>query len=128
MDASTESDQQLTPHFRLSEFRCPCCGDVIEANARRLAEALEPIRLEYGPIHIYSGFRCPKHNYEVGGALFSQHLVGLAADIAITGDRDRFQLVSLLLKHGFRRLGIAAHYVHADIGTDQVDVIWTYYH
>jgi len=118
---------QLTPHFRLDEFRCPCCNDVNEANARLLAEALEPVRLEYGPINIWSGFRCPRQNYKVNGALFSQHLAGLAADIAIGGDRDRFLLVKLLLEHGFRRLGIGAKYVHADLGQDQVDVIWTYY-
>jgi uncharacterized protein YcbK (DUF882 family) len=125
---ASKPDRQLSPHFRLSEFRCPCCGDVVEENAITLAEALEPVREQYGPIYIYSGFRCPRQNHKVGGALFSQHLVGLAADIAITGDRDRFALVKLLIEHGFRRIGIAATYVHADLGPDQVDVMWTYYH
>jgi zinc D-Ala-D-Ala carboxypeptidase len=128
LDDRLQATTRISPHFILEEFICPCCGQVNDRNARILALALEPVRLEYGPIHISSGFRCPKHNNAVGGALFSQHLVGLAADIALTGDRDRFQLVSLLLKHGFRRLGIAANYIHADIGPDQVDVIWTYYH
>jgi uncharacterized protein YcbK (DUF882 family) len=101
---------------------------VNDRNARILALALEPVRLEYGPIHISSGFRCPKHNYELDGALFSQHLVGLAADIRIDNDHERYLLVTELVNHGFRRLGIAAHHVHADIGPDQIDVMWTYYH
>lgn len=121
------TDPLLTPHFRLSEFRCPCCGDVNQPNARRLAKALEPVRLEYGPLQIYSGFRCMRQNAKVGGALFSQHLVGLAADIACHGDHDRYLLLRLLLKHGFNRLGIAAHYIHADLGQTQTEVCWTYY-
>lgn len=118
---------QLTPHFHLDEFRCPCCGDVIRNNALLLAQCLEPVREEYGPIRIKSGYRCPTQNQVVGGALMSQHMTGLAADITIDGDKDRFTLVKLLMKHGFRRLGIAKSVVHCDIGRDQVDVIWTYY-
>jgi uncharacterized protein YcbK (DUF882 family) len=118
---------QLTPNLHLDEFRCPCCHDVNRENALRLAQALQPVWDEYGVLNIWSGFRCPKQNAAQGGVLFSQHLTGLAADIAITGDRDRFELTRLLLKHGFRRLGMADRYIHADLGQDQVDVIWTYY-
>lgn len=120
-------DKQLTPHFSLSEFRCPCCDDVIETAAQKLAEALEPARELYGPIHIWSGYRCPNHNYHVDGALFSQHLLGLAADIAVDGDAARYELITSLLECGFKRLGIAAKYVHADIGIPTGPVIWTYY-
>ena len=120
-------DEQLTTNFRLSEFRCPCCNDVIRAAALRLAERLQPIRDQYGPIHIWSGFRCPKQNMRVKGATFSQHLVGLAADIVCSTDHDRFELVKLLLEHDFKRIGIAANYIHADIATHTGPVIWTYY-
>lgn len=120
-------DTQLTPHFNLSEFRCPCCNDVIQSAAQRLAEALEPVRDDFGPVHIHSGFRCPRQNYRVNGALFSQHLVGLAADIFVEGDAARFVLVSSLLEHGFKRLGIGAKHVHADIGAKTGPCIWTYY-
>ena len=33
------------------------------------------------PIRINSGFRCVRHNEEVGGAKSSRHLLGCAADI-----------------------------------------------
>ena len=120
-------DRQLTPHFNLDEFRCPCCHDVIEAAAQRLAVTLEPVRDDFGPIYISSGYRCPKHNYDLRGALFSQHLLGLAADLAIDGDAARFTLISSLLAHGFKRLGIAARHIHADLGQPSGPVIWTYY-
>ena len=117
---------RLSEHFTLDEFRCPCCGDVNQQNAKTLATAFEPVRLDFGPMYIVSGFRCPTHNLAVGGVMFSYHLVGLAADIAISGDQDRFQLARALLSHGFNRIGIAAHYVHADLGAAPIDVMWTY--
>lgn len=92
-----------------------------------MAERLEPVREAFGPVLISSGFRCPDHNARKGGVLFSQHLAGLAADIACTGDGDRYTLVMALLDNGFKRIGIAARHVHADIGTITGPVIWTYY-
>lgn len=117
---------RLSPHFNLSEFRCPCCNGVIASSALALAKRLEPVRKVVGPVRILSGFRCAKHNSAVKGRLFSQHLVGLAADIAVDNDTARFLLVKTLLERGFKRLGIAAKYVHADIGACTGPVIWTY--
>jgi len=117
---------RLTDHFTLDEFRCPCCGDVIEAAARALAERLQPVRDNYGPIHIHSGYRCPRHNQVIGGRPFSQHLVGLAADIACDNDANRFELVTILLANNFKRIGIGRLIIHADISTITGPVIWVY--
>ena len=122
-----EPDEQLTPHFRLSEFRCPCCGQVLREPALLLATRLEPVRDIIGPIIIDSGFRCHRRNEQVKGQPNSAHLRGLAADIACTDDTARFDLVSALLYHGFLRLGIAEKSVHADIDTISGPIIWTYY-
>jgi len=118
---------QLTPHFHLDEFRCPCCNDVILDAARALAKRLEPVREAYGPIFLLSSYRCQRHNYDEGGALFSQHLIGLAADINCPGDADRFSLLKALIDSGFTRIGIASRSIHADIGNQTGPVIWTYY-
>ena len=127
MLADNLTDEQLTPNFRLSEFRCPCCNDVIHDAATKLAQQLQPVRDGYGPIRIRSGYRCAKQNQRVKGARFSQHLLGLAADIDCRLNGDRFALVKLLLEHGFKRIGIAANHIHADIGTPTGPMIWTYY-
>jgi len=37
------------------------------------------------PVRITSGYRCPEHNASVGGAGKSQHTIGTAVDIAISG-------------------------------------------
>ncbi|MBR4384373.1 MAG: N-acetylmuramoyl-L-alanine amidase [Selenomonadaceae bacterium] len=83
VDTSKKNCEQLSEHFHASEFVCPCCGT--GTVKPRLIELLEQLRAELGgnPIHINSGYRCPKHNAEVGGVANSQHVFGNAADITI---------------------------------------------
>jgi uncharacterized protein YcbK (DUF882 family) len=117
---------RLTPNFTLDEFRCPCCRDVNQKNAEILAKQLQPVRDVFGPMLIESGFRCPRWNEHAGGKLFSQHLVGLAADIRVEDDADRYRLLKLLIDFHFPRLGIGARIIHADIGTVTGPLIWVY--
>ena len=44
-------------------------------------ELLEPVRAQFGPIHVDSAFRSPAVNAAVHGATDSYHLTGDAADI-----------------------------------------------
>ena len=119
-------NQQLTPNFSLDEFRCSCCGQVNTPAATRLAIELQHVRDEYGPIRIISSFRCQHQNDKVGGKLFSQHLVGLAADIACDDDISRRHLLTLLLAYQFPRIGIGQYFIHADLGTITGPLIWVY--
>lgn len=72
---------KISPQFfSLSEFRCRCCGEVQISAA--LVAYLETLRWAWGaPLIVTSGYRCPAHNAEVGGAAKSRHLLGCAADI-----------------------------------------------
>ena len=45
---------------------------------------LEPIRRRFGVLRITSGYRCQELNKAVGGAQYSQHIRGEAADIHIS--------------------------------------------
>ncbi len=76
-------------HFKYSEFRCKCCGELHpdgDKPPKLLLDFLENIRAHFGkPVHINSGYRCPAHNAEVGGASKSQHMAGTAADCWIDG-------------------------------------------
>lgn len=66
-------------HFKLDEFRCKHCKKLkLDIN---LLLKLEELRAKTGPLIINSGYRCPVHNRNVGGASASQHLKGTAADI-----------------------------------------------
>jgi hypothetical protein len=82
----------LSPHFTLAEM---CRSDVATrlgiANdppavaierMKLLAEAvLEPVRAQFGPVKVNSGYRCRELNAAIGGSKMSQHLDGEAADI-----------------------------------------------
>ena len=68
-------------YFKLQEFACPCCGQV-HINSG-LVVLLDGARGMAGhPFKINSGWRCQKHNAEVGGVTTSRHLIGCAADVA----------------------------------------------
>ena len=74
----------ITKHFKIAGFACPCCAKVIPNLA--LSIILEDIRLAFGShVIINSGTRCKKHNKAVGGAPQSQHLLGTAVDIVVSG-------------------------------------------
>lgn len=118
--------EQLTPNFNLDEFKCKCCGQVNTPAATRLARELQKVRDEYGVMRIISSFRCQHQNDLVGGKMFSQHLVGLAADIACNDDVSRRHLLMLLLGYQFPRIGISQNFIHADIGTITGPLIWVY--
>ena len=72
-----------TKHFKSSELECKCgCGSYIPNVALMLL--LEDVRERFGkPVSINSSTRCTKHNDSVGGAEFSLHLSGHAADIVV---------------------------------------------
>ena len=60
-------------------------SDVLD-NLRRLANLLEQVRKCLGkPISINSGFRCKQLNDAVGSKDTSQHMIGCAADIRVSG-------------------------------------------
>ena len=82
---ATQTNKQLSPHFRESEFRCRCCGNLPPGGVpQSLLDVLEDVRTHFdSPTVINSGYRCQHHNANVGGAPNSQHITGRAADIAV---------------------------------------------
>lgn len=72
---------RCSANFTFRTFASKGNGDIVVL--RPLVEALERLRAIKGgkPITVYSGYRDPYHNSKVGGASFSQHLYGAAADL-----------------------------------------------
>lgn len=77
--------KQLSPAFRVREFRCRDGSDAIMID-QTLVVLLQAIREHFGkPVTITSGYRTAAHNTAVGGAKSSQHLLGRAADFYVEG-------------------------------------------
>ena len=78
-------DRIKSKWFTRDEFQCRCgCGfATVDAE---LLQVLEDVR-EYfnSPVIINSSCRCEKHNKAEGGASKSKHLLGIAADIKVSG-------------------------------------------
>jgi uncharacterized protein YcbK (DUF882 family) len=86
----------LSPHFTWEELtqtgqfalrdQNRVQAEPYRANLIRLATTLlEPVRAQFGPTRINSGFRCPAVNAAIGGSPTSQHLRGEAADLVPSG-------------------------------------------
>ena len=61
-------------------FSCHCCGKLPEGGMdEKLIHVLNEMDVQEEEVN--SGYRCPKHNAEVGGVPNSFHVQGCAADI-----------------------------------------------
>jgi uncharacterized protein YcbK (DUF882 family) len=100
----------------------------IEGLKPELVEMLDKAREIAGvPFKLNSTLRSAEKNAQVGGVKDSAHTKGLAVDIACTESRNRFKILNALLEVGFKRIGIAKTFIHADIDdTKAQEVIWDY--
>jgi uncharacterized protein YcbK (DUF882 family) len=107
----------LTRDFTCREFMCHCCGACrMQAQFMYALQTLRDLAGE--PIHVISGYRCRRHNINIGGAEFSYHMKGMAADIIIA-KHSISETVSLAHKvDAFKHGGIGQYrsWVHVDIG------------
>ena len=78
-------NKRLSEHFEVREFRCRDGSDPVFVDTE-LVDILEKIRTHFGkPLVITSAYRTAAHNKAVGGAKYSQHCYGRAADIRVAG-------------------------------------------
>ena len=110
-------------NFTLEEFKCKCCG-VQHMDSLFLLQLDNAREFAGVPFEITSGYRCPKHNAEVGSTS-GNHPSGKASDIKCTNGPVRLKIVMGLIRAGFRRIGIRKDFIHVD-SMNEVESIWLY--
>lgn len=109
-------NEKVSANFKVKEFACKDGSDPIFI-APSLVEVLQSIRTHFGKaVNINSGYRTPTYNKKVGGATYSQHLYGTAADIRITGvkPKDVAAYVETLMPN-CGGIGIYSNFTHVDV-------------
>lgn len=106
---------QLTLGLSTEEMACRCCGALV--CDPRLLKAYGAFRAKLArPLQIVSGYRCRKHNAEVGGEPDSQHCRGKALDIACDAvDLESDWIYHQLIAAGFRGIGHGGGIFHIDV-------------
>lgn len=105
------SQAQLSLHFNVKEFKCKCGENHDIKIDSALIDILEKTRskLNAKSCNIYSGFRCNKHDRNVGGSGSGPHTQGYAVDcyfIAQDGSRISGSKVCLALEDLGHKAGI----------------------
>lgn len=122
--------KMLTPHFSEAEFACKCGRPNCDATPMKpeFMARLEALRDAWRkPLNPTSGRRCKKHNAAEGGAKYSQHLYGNAADFYLSSPDERDRFVALAERAGFTGIGVGLGnncLVHLD--TRRSKARWTY--
>jgi zinc D-Ala-D-Ala carboxypeptidase len=103
-------------YFKLVEFLCKCGRTNCDATPMKeeFLHHIDLLREGWGkPLIVTSGQRCKWHNAREGGAKYSQHLFGNAADVAVQKN-DQVEFVRLARTLGFKGIGWGANFIHID--------------
>lgn len=111
-----DGDKKLSTNFRVREFACNDGSDPVFI-APALVTILQKIRSHFKvPVTINSGYRTPPYNKSVGGATYSQHLYGTAADIKVKGIAPKTVAAFVeTLMPNTGGIGIYGTFVHVDV-------------
>ena len=111
-----EGNVKLSKNFTVKEFVCSDGTDTVFISSA-LVNLLQKIRNHFGKaVIINSAYRTEAHNKSIGGATYSQHKYGLAADIHINGvtPKEIAAYVETLMPSS-GGIGIYKSFVHVDV-------------
>lgn len=109
---------KLSANFKVDEFACKDGSDTVFIS-QGLVTVLQKIREHFGkPVIITSAYRNDAYNKKVGGADYSQHKYGTAADIYISGVSPAMiaDFVETIMPNT-GGIGIYSSFVHVDVRT-----------
>lgn len=109
---------KLSANFKVDEFACKDGSDTVFIS-QGLVTVLQKIREHFGkPVIITGAYRNDAYNKKVGGADYSQHKYGTAADIYISGVSPATiaDFVETIMPNT-GGIGIYSSFVHVDVRT-----------
>ena len=97
---------------------------------QKLMDMCQAVREKLGiPLHVSSGYRCVKHNGEVGGVNGSYHIKGLAADLSCSQKAlniflavHELYIMGQLPELSYCTLYLSKNFVHIDYGNKRMSV------
>lgn len=114
----TDGSKKLSANFKVSEFKCNDGSDKVLISDE-LVTLLQNIRDHFGKaVVINSAYRTETYNKKVGGATHSQHVLGTAADIVISGVSPlEVAQYAEYLQPNSGGIGVYASFTHVDVRT-----------
>ena len=120
LNQNRNSSEKLSANFCSYEFDCHgngCCQKTVIDE--KLVTYCQKIRDHFAaPVTVNSGFRCEKHNTDVGGAEHSFHVKGMAADIAVK-DAAPTAVAKYAETIGIKGIGLYPWGVHIDTRSEK---------
>jgi hypothetical protein len=96
-------DKYLNKYLQLREIECKCVYPecTLTLYSPSTVESFFGLRDAFGSaIHVNSGFRCQKHNDDIGGKVNSMHCRGQALDLSVS-DPSRLKSLKSLASQFF---------------------------
>lgn len=119
------SKEKVSPHFKVSEFRCKCGRTHTVPISTELVEKLETLYEYIGASKgiISSGHRCAAHDRAVGGSGGGMHTKGYAIDIIFYDKNNKpidTKYISCVAQDlgfkGIANITMNYEYIHLDMG------------
>ena len=111
------SNGKRCTNFTVKEFACSDGSDPVFI-APELVTVLQEVRDHFGKVTITGPYRTPPQNKKVGGATYSKHQSGTAADIKVAGatPKEVATYVKKLMPYK-GGIGIYGSFTHVDVRT-----------
>lgn len=101
----------LSAYLKLKELDCRCRRESCRFTpvSKALVNAFTALRVELGVrLIVTSGYRCPAHNFKVGGHSLSWHQLSLAVDVfyseALENKIGPYDFMRLAKQSGFKKV------------------------
>tara|TARA_B110000008_G_scaffold276399_1_gene315592 strand:- start:270 stop:626 length:357 start_codon:yes stop_codon:yes gene_type:complete len=113
-------------YFKITDFDCKETSE--NEMQPHFVRKLDELREKCGfPFYVTSGYRSANHSLEKVKKTPGQHSLGLAADVYVSGGRQRMQIVKQALAMGcFHGIGVSKAFVHVDMRDSDKSVMWSY--